>query len=279
MPVRLFEPASVSELAPESVRPLVVPAMFPLKVMGPLVVSRRMVLVAERALPVLMPPESRALSVPPAKTMPPSALVPSIPAVSATRAPTVIVVGPVKALLPERTSVPVPYFASPAVLLAAKAEAKVTVWLPVSMAMGPVLAAIRDEKSTVFAAVNWSVPPPKVRLLLVGTAAADARLSVPASIVTVPVKALLPERTSVPAPFLVSPPVLVAARAEAKITVWPLVSMLTGPLLPAMPAETSTVYAAVNWSVPPPKARLPPVGIAPALAALSTPPLMAVVPV
>ena len=44
--------------------------MLPFRLIGPLVVSKRTVLVAEIALLVLMPPESRAWSVPPAKTMP-----------------------------------------------------------------------------------------------------------------------------------------------------------------------------------------------------------------
>ena len=107
-----------------SVSPLVVPAMFPLRVIGPLVVSSEIVLVAVIAFLVLMPPEARALSVPPAKTMPPAALDPLIWSVSATSVPPLSVIAPVKLLMPESVNghedmVPVPpESVSPAVVLA-----------------------------------------------------------------------------------------------------------------------------------------------------------------
>ena len=95
VPVKLFVPESVRAPAPESVSPLAVLATLPPSVIGPLVVSSRMVLVAETALLVLMPPESRALSVPPPKEMPPAVLEPSIPVVSVRSVPALIAVAPV----------------------------------------------------------------------------------------------------------------------------------------------------------------------------------------
>ena len=96
--------------------------------------------------------------------------------------------------------------------------------------------------------------------------------SVPAETVVTPLEVLSAERVSVPLPSFVNV-FPVPAIAVSKATVWPLVSTLNAwPVAALKRFETSSVFAAVNWSVPPRNSIGPLPPMAPALPSSSVPP-------
>ena len=203
------------------------------------------------------------------------------------KVPAFTVVLPVYVLVPDSVSVPAPTLVKPPVPPIAPAKVvwfaspAVSVLLP-RLTLVPVTPA---KEPTVSLALSVKFTPNVSRITapVLAMALPPAKAKVPALTVVLPVKVLVPDNVSVPAPTLVKPPVPPIAPANVVLFASPAVKvlLLRVTVVPDKPAKEPTVSSALSAKVAPdvPKTTAPVLAMALPPDKASMPALTVVVPV